>query len=362
MKNKKVWVSVALACVMMLGAVGCSSKVKTVATIDGEALSEATYRAYLFSVKMQMEQGFGPGIWDMEIEGMNMEEIAKDRALESAIAMSVTSKKAKEMKIELTKEEKGQAKEIAVNYVAELKEQLAEEGITEDIMRKMMEQFILSDRVFATMSEQFVPTENPEEFAKFVEENKTYLEQVTAQHVLINTVDELGNPLPEEKLKEAKARADEVLEKALAGEDIGVLAKEYSEDPGSKDNNGEYTFPRGQMVPEFEEAAFNGEDGKVHPELVETTYGYHIVKTVKRTNEADMKKIFEENQESEYINGEIEEWIAGAKVEKTELYDTIKIKKEEAPEDVEEPSEAEPEAETEPETEPEADEAKPEAK
>ena len=352
-KNKKIWVSMALACVMMLGTVGCSSKVKSVATIDGETLSEATYKAYLFSVKMQMEQGFGPEIWEIEMEGESMEKIAKERALESAVAMSVTSKKAKEMKLELTTEEKDEAKKIAADYVAQLKEPLAEEGITEDVMKNMMEQILMSQKVLEALSEQFVPTENTEELAKFVEDNKMYFEQVTAQHVLINTVDEAGNPLPEAKLKEAKAKADEVLKKALAGDDMGKLAKEYSEDPGSKDSNGEYTFPRGQMVPEFEEAAFNGEDGKVYPELVKTAYGYHIVKTVEKVNanEEDMKTAFEENQKAEYVNGEIDEWIKGAKVEKTELYDTIIIKKPEAPENKEEPAETQ-----------ELEEAKPEAK
>lgn len=340
----------ALACVMVLGTVGCSSKKsQPVATINGEALSEAAYRAYLFSVKMQMEQGFGPGIWEIEMEGESMENIAKERALESAVAMSVTSKKAKEMKLELTSEEKAEAKQIAADYVEQLKEPLAEEGITEDVMRDMMEEILMSQKVLDALAEQFVPTDDPEELAKFIEGNKMYFEQVTAQHVLINTVDEAGNPLPEDKLKEARAKADEVLEKVLAGEDIGALAKEYSEDPGSKDNNGEYTFPRGQMVPEFEEAAFNGEEGKVYPELVETAYGYHIVKTVEKLSakDDDMKLAFEENQKAEYINGEIDEWITGAKIEKTELYDTVIIKKPaatEKPEESDQPVDVEDES------------------
>ncbi len=337
-KNKRVWVSIALACVMMLGVVGCGSKSQPVATIDGEPLLEENYRAYLFSVKMQMEQGFGPEIWEIEMEGESMEDVAKERALESAVAMFVTSKKAKEMDIKLTSEEKEEAKKIAADYVEQLKEPLAQEGISEGVMKNMMEEILISQKVLDALSEQFVPSEDQEEFEKFVEENKTYFEEVTAQHVLINTVNEAGEPLPEDQLKEAKETADKVLASALAGEDMGKLAKEYSQDPGSKDKNGEYTFPRGQMVPEFEEAAFNGEEGKVHPELVETVYGYHIVKTLKKASadEEKMKKAFEENQKAEYVNSEIDEWITGAKVEKTDLYDTIVIKKPEAAETKEE--------------------------
>lgn len=323
-----------LAVVMALGVSGCGKQQKSVATINGESLAEDTYRAYLFSVKMEIEQGFGPGIWEMEMEGDSMENIAKERALESAVAMMVTSQKAKEMKLKLTAEEKEEAKTIAADYVQQLKEPLAEEGITEDTMRGMMEGIIMSQKVLEELSDKFTPSQDAEEFEAFVEENKNYFESVTAQHVLLSIKDETGNLLPEDKQEEAKKLSQEVLEKALAGEDMGELAKEYSEDPGSKDDGGEYTFQRGQMVPEFEEAAFNGEEGKVFPEVVVTDHGYHIVKTVAKTtaSEEEMKASFEEFQKAEYINGEIEEWITGAKVEKTELYDTVKIKKPEMPE------------------------------
>ena len=340
-----------LAIVMALGVSGCGKQPKAVATINGEALAEDTYRAYLFSVKMEIEQGFGPAIWEMEMEGDSMENIAKERALESAVAMLVTSQKAKEMKLKLTSEEKEEAKSIAADYVQQLKEPLAEEGITEETMRGMMEGIIMSQKVLEELAHKFTPSEDTQEFESFIEENKVYFESVTAQHVLLSIKDEEGNLLPEDKQEEAQKLAEEILEKALAGEDMGELAKEYSEDPGSKDEGGEYTFQRGQMVPEFEEAAFNGEEGKVFPEVVATDHGYHIVKTIEKTTatEEEMKTSFEEYQKAEYINGEIEEWITGAKVEKTELYDTIIIKRPELPElpQIDEPEEDNEEVEEE---------------
>jgi parvulin-like peptidyl-prolyl isomerase len=62
-----------------------------------------------------------------------------------------------------------------------------------------------------------------------------------------------------------------------AGEDFAKLAKKYSDDPGSKDNGGEYTFPRGKMVPEFEAAAFSLKTNEVS-DIVTTQFGYHIIK------------------------------------------------------------------------------------
>lgn len=322
-----------MAVVMMLSMVGCGKKDAPVATIDGEALGESIYRAYLFSVKMQFEQ-FGPEIWDVEMDGETMEQAAKERALESAVVMSVTSKKAKEMNVELSTEDKDYAKQLATEYVTQLEEQLKDEGITEDTIRTMMEEILLSQKVSLELANKFVPTEDEEGYKQFVDENKMYFEKVKAQHVLINTIDENNNPLPEAKEKEAKKKAETVLEKALTGEDMGSLAKEYSQDPGSKDNNGEYTFGRGEMMPAFEEAAFSGEEGKVYPELVQTPYGYHIIKTVEKfaANEEEMKAEYKESQKSMYVNSEIDEWIKNAKVEKTELYDTIKIKRAETSE------------------------------
>ena len=328
-KNKKVLASVALSLVMMLGVVGCGKSTNAVATINGNSLSEDTYKAYLFSVKMEMEQGFGPAIWEMEIEGDSMENMAKERALESAIAMSVTSQKAKEMNLKLSQEDKDEAKSIAANYVGQLKDALSEEGITENTIREMMEDILLSQKVLEELADKFTPSQDAQVYEEFVEENKLYFEKVTAQHVLISTKNEDGTPFDEAQDKEAEEKANMVLEKALAGEDMGELAKEYSEDPGSKDSGGEYTFPRGQMVIEFEEAAFNGEEGKVYPEVVKTDHGYHIVKTIEKltASEEEMKTAFEEKQKAEYINGEIEEWITSAEVEKTDLYDTITLKK-----------------------------------
>ena len=299
-----------------------------VATINGKPLTLASYKGYLFSVKMEMEEGFGEEIWQFDMEGETMENIAKERALETAVAMSITSEKAKEMKLKLSTQDKEEAKSIAANYMTQLKELLEEEGITENVIRVMMEDIITSQKVLDQLTNQFTPSENEDELQVFIEENKTYFEIVTAQHILVGITDELGNLYPEEKLKKIEEKAEMILRKALAGEDMGELAKEYSEDPGSKDTGGEYTFQRGEMVVEFEEAAFDGQAGKVFPKVVKTSHGYHIMKTIEKitAKEEEMKLAFEEKQKADYINGEIDEWITSAKVEKTNLYNKIKIR------------------------------------
>ncbi len=77
----------------------------------------------------------------------------------------------------------------------------------------------------------------------------------------------------------AKQRADDVLAQALVeGADFSQLAADNSEGPSAEVGGDLGFFARGQMVVEFEEAAFAAELGKVIPEVVQTEYGYHIIK------------------------------------------------------------------------------------
>jgi hypothetical protein len=90
---------------------------------------------------------------------------------------------------------------------------------------------------------------------------------------------------PEFDTSEKQAKAQEILARAQAGEDFAALANEFSEDPGNQagpdaqPRGGLYEDVRlGQMVKPFEEAALAVEPGQVVPNLVESDFGYHIIK------------------------------------------------------------------------------------
>ncbi len=94
------------------------------------------------------------------------------------------------------------------------------------------------------------------------------VDEVTASHILL----------------EDEALANEILDKIKAGADFAALAKEYSIDTGTKDNGGSLgSFGRGKMVTEFENAAFALEPGEVS-DVVQTQYGYHIIKVTDKEN------------------------------------------------------------------------------
>ena len=80
---------------------------------------------------------------------------------------------------------------------------------------------------------------------------------------------------------QSKDAADKILDNAKAGSDFAELVKTWSQDPGTKELGGELDFAKkGAYVPAFDEVAFAPEfaNGSIHPSLIETTYGWHILK------------------------------------------------------------------------------------
>jgi peptidyl-prolyl cis-trans isomerase D len=159
------------------------------------------------------------------------------------------------------------------------------------------EEFRTPERV-ALRYLQFVPSRYTEEIRFDEAELERYYrrhldqfdipEQVKASHILIK-VDQTADQATRDK---KRGFAEELLVEAKAGKDFAELARTYSDDKASAVKGGDLGFfTRGTMVPAFEQVAFNLEPGKIS-ELVETPFGYHIIK-IEAYTEAGVKPLDE---------------------------------------------------------------------
>lgn len=109
-------------------------------------------------------------------------------------------------------------------------------------------------------------------------------ETVRARHILIK----VASGESEENKKKAREKMEGILAKIKAGESFETLATELSDDPGSKQKGGDLGFfARGRMIKSFEDAAFSLKPGEISG-IVETPFGYHIIK-VEEKKEAGLE-------------------------------------------------------------------------
>lgn len=141
------------------------------------------------------------------------------------------------------------------------------------------------------------------------------------RHILVKTGQ--GSPRSEE---DAKALADSIIRVIKANDNFVEMVTKFSEDQGSVYNGGEYKwFPEGQMVPEFNDASFNGKIGDL--QLVKTNYGYHIVEVLGRKDKAaQLAIIFKEVKAGDAANNAAFDKslaLMNKMYENTDLFDSI---------------------------------------
>jgi len=148
--------------------------------------------------------------------------------------------------------------------------------------------------------------EHPEEFKQEAE--------VCASHVLVKVK---SGPEAKEGHPEAEAKtiAEKLLAEAKGGGDFAALARKSSEDAGSAANGGDLgCFPRGRMVPAFDEAVFSMEPGAIS-DLVKTNFGYHIIKLVSQKEEGTLPFPQVKERVRQIVTAEKVEGLAAQKAE-----------------------------------------------
>ena len=309
---KKV-LAILLAAVVGISTVACSSD--DVASVDGKGISKTEYTNQLKFTKLMYEMQYGDKVWDqMKAQDKNYEETIKKNVLESMVKTNVYLSYAEKNNIKpdskILSQYKKQNKAIFEN--AKSKEKFKKAGLDQAFMDKYSEQAATMTSLLNFLQKKAMPTEE-EVKAKFETEG----DKLDASHILIKTVDDNNKPLSDEKKAEAKKKAEDLLKQLKSGADFAELAKKNSQDPGSAAKGGALgEFGKGQMVSEFEKAAFALKEGEISP-IVETQFGYHIIKLNKRVK-ADYEKSKDKIKTSlinEKIKKLVDEIVKGTKTE-----------------------------------------------
>jgi len=219
-----------------------------------------------------------------------LEKQFRQQILNQIIVRQLLEEKAKEANIVISEEDViNQIKQLLSTQrspmsLEDFKKTTAESGRSFDEIKQQVEKGMVYQKIVDAQSAGKVNI-TEEEAKKFFDENPTQFEtkeQVRASHILITPKKDEGStePTPEEKAK-AKAKAEDLLKQIKEGADFAALAKANSDCPSAAQGGDLNFFSRGQMVPPFDKAAFAMETGKIS-DLVETRFGYHIIKVTDR--------------------------------------------------------------------------------
>ena len=270
--------------------------------IDSESCRVPEIMVYLTNTQNQYEKVFGPQIWETDLEGVTLEENVKDRVLAKIAQIKSMNLLAKEHNVVLSAEDEKAVKEAAEQYYASLNETEVEQlRITEELIDQLYREYALAEKVYYYIIKDINPEISDDE-----------ARTITVEHILIKTYSLNGKgervPYTEEAKADARNRAEAVLAKLKDGEDFDSLITEYNEDTKSQ-----YSFGKGEMDKAFEEAAFNLGTGEISG-IVESEYGYHIIKCLSTFNreETDANKVkIVEQRKKEVFGQEYNDFVAG---------------------------------------------------
>ncbi|MCD7726448.1 MAG: peptidylprolyl isomerase [Clostridiales bacterium] len=260
--------------------------------IEGSSCRLPELMVYMTNIQNRYESVYGAEIWDIDADGVTLEQNVKDIALAQIAQIKTMNLMAEKYQVQLDEEEKAQVENAAKAYFDSLSAaEIEEMGVSEETIQSLYSEFALAQKVYQYTIKDINPEISDDE-----------ARTITVQHILIKTyaIDGTGQKVEytQKAKQDAYQEACEVLELAKAGEDFDELIRKYSEDDQST-----YSFGKGDMDPAIEEAAFNLGTDEIS-DLVETEYGYHIIKCLttfdRDETDANKTKIVEQRREEAF--------------------------------------------------------------
>ncbi len=254
---------IAMIAAMVLS--GCATQQEgIVAEVDGHEITQEEFDKDFQVYKDLYERQLGEGALDQEgIDGKTMGESLEESILEKLIMERLIQDDNEKKGIEFTEED-------LQEYIDQYKESIG----GEESYQQFLQSNDLSDEYFVdNMRKELRGSKHKEDFLsgvsigddearEYYEENRDDLVEINASHILLGSEEE----------------AENVLTRLDGGEEFSQLATTESLDSVSAVNGGNLGyFGKGQMIPEFEEVAFQLEEGEIS-DVVKTEVGYHIIK------------------------------------------------------------------------------------
>lgn len=303
---KKRWIVLLVFTVLLFGSLLTLKLTNTQVEIIGFLSSDTLFKVggrsceltegqiYLANTIYGYEKLYGRELFEQDFDGVSGETFFKENVLARLSKVKVMNNLAEKWEISLSDAEKKAAKAAATEYYDELGEKNAEKlGATKKLLTKMYEEYALAKKAYT-----FFTQENG------VEVSEDEARVIVVWHIYFKTYnrDEDGKirSVSDEEKSVIYREAQDVLNQLEAGADFSELVKNYSDDTKM-----EYTIGRGEMPEAFDKVAFELDAGEIG-KLVETPYGFHIVKCIsdfeERETALNKKQLLKEKQ-----NGEFEE-------------------------------------------------------
>lgn len=304
MKKAKQWILLVL-CTSMLFLSGCQGETTKIVLHTGFS-KEEVFRIehmnctlpellmYLSTTQSRYEKVYGKRIWETNLDGITLEENMKEMVLAQLSQIKAMNLLADQEMVQLSSEENEKVKEAAKEFYETLsKEEIKVLKADKDLIQRLYKEYALANKVYNYIIKDINPEVSDDE-----------ARTITIDHILIKTyyLDENDQKVAFDatEKREAYNRAVEVLEKAKSGISFDSLIATYNED-----NQSQYSFRKGEMNLGFETVAFNLGKDEIS-EIVETEYGYHIIKCITTFNqeETDANKVKIVEKKREEVFGE----------------------------------------------------------
>ncbi|MCM1308323.1 MAG: peptidylprolyl isomerase [Butyrivibrio sp.] len=284
LRRRMIPFAAALCAVLFL--TGCALRLttgldrNTLAKVNGGKIGMDCARLLLSEMSYSYERLFDAGVWSESIGGVTAQEYVKTSVKDTLLHLKVLGLMAERENVAVSEAEEAKLSEAARAYWATLPQDAQTAGFDVETVRKFYGDLLLAEKVFYEATAD-VDTEVSADEARVVD----------VQYIFVSTMklseDGEAVRLPDSEYQSKKTLAESLLS-LIPESDFAALAREYSDDS-------EYSlqFGSGERDAEFEKAAFALEMGGVSG-LVETEYGYYIIKCINDNIESNYEKRREE--------------------------------------------------------------------